>query len=196
MLTVISAGLSDLYQLGAPLDITNYVVARSQIDAPLDRPEQLLLRQTDDAMEMTLVLDDAVLDSSRPWDLDRFCVVAEGVSHLLYVAAAASRDGQVSQLELELQAEIDKFALLLFMGMEGPDLLERLFSTLILRETVVCAVERARYAEAHRLGLRFCRHLLARLAARRSFAALVNELRKVYCMEGSRKLRYVNGCRP
>ena len=39
-----------------------------------------------------------------------FCLAVEGVSHFIYVALRAADDRGVSQLELELQAEVDKFA--------------------------------------------------------------------------------------
>ena len=51
-----------------------------------------------------------------------FCLAVEGVSHFVYVALAAARQRPVSQLELELQAEVDKFVcccLLLTRSPEG-----------------------------------------------------------------------------
>src|SRR6185436_5100246 len=45
-------------------------------------------------------------------DLDRLCQLIEGVSHFVYVAERARRGLPATQLELELQAEIDKYVLL------------------------------------------------------------------------------------
>ena len=41
--------------------------------------------------------------------LSGFCAAAEGVSHFLYLAHRAGQGGQVSQLELEAQGELDKY---------------------------------------------------------------------------------------
>src|SRR5947208_16640223 len=68
-------------------------------------------------LHVALFLDDEVLaqlarSAADPWTEKRlagFCAAAEGVSHFLYVAHRARQGGQVSQLELEAQGEIDKY---------------------------------------------------------------------------------------
>src|SRR5690606_22268107 len=52
------------------------------------------------------------------------CLATEGVSHFLYVIFRARSAGQVSQLELELQGEVDKYAAGMFgvwAGAPNPD---------------------------------------------------------------------------
>ena len=44
--------------------------------------------------------------------MECFCLALEGVSHFLYLIWNASFDRSVTLLEMELQAEIDKFVML------------------------------------------------------------------------------------
>ncbi len=92
---------------------------------------------------------------------------AEGVSHFLYVATRARAGRPVPLLELEVQAEIDKFALLLLhlwrrglRRMSGA-LRGRLFERVGYRAHLG-AEARHRYREANRLGGGYARWLEGR----------------------------------
>lgn len=198
MLSQIQNELSALYRLEPGFDVEQFVVKRSALDdTPLERPEQVLVRHTGEWVEMSLVLDDALLEPDASWNLDRLCVAVEGVSHLLYLALAAERDAQITRLELELQAEIDKFVLLLFGGAQSSrELLASLFRDFSLREDVVGDAERSRYREANRLAHQYCSYLDSRFVQREHTGALLRELRQVYRMGGMGKLNYVSECRP
>src|SRR4051812_4284636 len=82
-------------------------------------PEELLVADSGGSLEMALYLDPALLARARAHggeparvmdaDLDAFCQLTEGVSHFMYLARAAEQGRRVSLLELEAQAEVDKF---------------------------------------------------------------------------------------
>jgi len=75
--------------------------------------EMLLVRQGDDEVEMTLVLPKRL--ATARWEtlsLDERCQVVEGASHFLMVCDRARGDRSTTQLELELQAEVDKWVVL------------------------------------------------------------------------------------
>lgn len=123
--------------------------------------EQLLVRWGDDGVEMALELP---LDATRSNELDSVCQLVEGVSHFLLVAERARRELPITQLELELQAEIDKFVVLAVVGVRPLDVASRV----LLRRRLFGAVrfvdaagtERGeRYRTAHRLAMRFTREL-------------------------------------
>jgi len=198
MLNAIHRELASLYRLEESLDVASYVVPRSEVkDAALDRPEQVWVRQHEDAVELALVMDDALLKASPHWTLDDYCACVEGVSHLLYLSLVAERNRQVSQLELEVQAEIDKFALLLFTTTTAAnDLIRRLFQSFQLRESVTSDEEKLRYDTANRLANGYCTFLTQRYVAPAQTGGLLQELRHVYRMGGTRKLAYVSECRP
>jgi hypothetical protein len=127
--------------------------------------------------------------------LGDFCQLAEGVSHFLYLAHSAQAERTVSLLELEAQAEVDKFVLCLLArwgeGVEGwaRQLCVRLFQQVGYRPEL-SARERWRYEEANRLSHAYCRRLLPLVAGRR-LEALLSELRHCYRLGAEAKLRYL-----
>src|SRR6185436_9669164 len=70
--------------------------------------EALLVRETDDGLEMALRVPQLVGEAS----LDPLCQIIEGVSHFVYLADRAQASREATQLELELQAEVDKYVVL------------------------------------------------------------------------------------
>lgn len=73
--------------------------------------EVLLVREQGGELEIALELPAHAL-SGRP-SFDALCQLVEGVSHFVLVVERARRGLPTTQLELELQAEVDKFVTLL-----------------------------------------------------------------------------------
>lgn len=86
--------------------------------------------------------------------LDAFCVALEGVSHFLYLTyCSAALKRPVTQIELELQAEVDKYLLLrVLFGIK--DSASRLFSSFQLHDGVA-EQAKERYQVAHRHARRY-----------------------------------------
>jgi hypothetical protein len=128
-------------------------------------------------------------------ELPAYCEVAEGVSHFLYFVHSASQGRKVSMLELEVQAEIDKFATCALLRWEGSadawaqQLLGRLFQRVQYREQLT-APERWRYQEANRISAAYCRRV-ARLISTRRMDRVLNELRYAYRLGAEAKLAYL-----
>ena len=162
--------------------------------------EVLLLRENGEELHVALFLDESVLaqlgrGASEPWTHERltgFCAAAEGVSHYLYVSHRACQDGQVSQLELEAQAELDKYlAVLLQLWAIGrrnasPQLRRRLFEGSVLRAGLA-PVERDRYRLASALAAACARALEARFVITGRLESLLREVRRLYRMSGGEK---------
>jgi hypothetical protein len=72
------------------------------------------VRETTDAVELSLVLPRKPARDS----LDHDTQVIEGVSHFVFVVERARVELPTTELELELQAEIDKFVVLASSGHE------------------------------------------------------------------------------
>ena len=89
-------------------------------------------------------------------NLADYCTALEGVSHFHYFVWSAARARNVSLLELELQAEVDKYASALRLTLEQREgrvpreLFHRLFDGASFLPHLTDA-ERRRYEEAHRL---------------------------------------------
>jgi hypothetical protein len=205
--------LADLYDTPVEHDVHDFLItsatqaaALQQADSLPPTDEQLLIAESATGVELGLYVDAAVLvrlaqrcplaalDESNLAD---YCTVLEGVSHFHYVAWNAGHTRSVSLLELELQAEVDKYASalsLLLAQHEGrfpSDLFRRLFAGCRLMPHLDDE-ERRRYLEAHRCAARFCERLEARFLRRRQPrpAALLAELRSFYRLGSHAKLRH------
>src|SRR6266436_896315 len=138
--------------------------------------EELLVAQPlegSDELVMSLYLDPALLERlAREDPLTRlhagnvadYRTALEGVSHFLYVAWNAGHDRPVSLLELEMQAEIDKYvASYWLLRRQFPDrfpgeLLRLLFEKTRIDPRLARGRE-AMYREASRYAEKFCRRL-------------------------------------
>jgi hypothetical protein len=131
-------------------------VARFVREGDLGSREVVLLRESEDELEIALVLPPESKEIPEGGALnDVWLQVAEGVSHFLYLAERARVHLPVTQLELELQAEVDKFVLSLEFSDESAErLLDRMFdSPHFLDDEGTEAGER--YRLAHHLAARF-----------------------------------------
>jgi hypothetical protein len=86
-------------------------------EAEAGERETLLVRESDDGdVEIALrlpPLEARDVDLATGRGLDGYCQIIEGVSHFVYVTQRATRERGTTQLELELQAEVDKYVLLM-----------------------------------------------------------------------------------
>ncbi len=171
----------------------------------VEEDEQVLLCESERGAGLSVYIDAGVLERlgrNNPLqylsdaNLDDFCTALEGISHFQYLAWCIERSRQVSLLELELQAEVDKYAVAtcLFMqqGRDGfhAGLHRRLFSCVGFLPSLD-SVARQRYSEANRGAARFCRRNDERfLSCRRpSIERWLVELRGLYRCSHHEKLR-------
>jgi hypothetical protein len=146
--------------------------------------ERLLVRWGDDGVEMALELPEEALRPG-PLPLDAACQLVEGVSHFVLVAERARRELPITELELELQAEVDKFVVLALAGDRPLDagarasLHHRLFRGARFVDPPG-TLRGDRYRMAHRLALRFTRHLDVRYLRHGRHHALRETLRRFY----------------
>jgi hypothetical protein len=74
--------------------------------------ETLFVREDGGDLELLLRLPRAALEPGLRASFDDLCQIIEGVSHFVYLAERARRELPATQLELELQAEVDKYVIL------------------------------------------------------------------------------------
>lgn len=165
------------------------------------RREALWVHEDEDGLALGLFLAPEVLEALRGVDgrpgegfFRAYLEAAEGVSHFLYVQHTAREERQVSLLELETQAEIDKFAGCALASWGGPvspeSWLGRLFDRVRYLEGL-SEEEGVRYREANRLAKSYCRRLLP-LVRGKKLEALLVELRKSYRLGAEAKLQYLS----
>lgn len=198
--------LETIYDVPCGYRADEFLITDPALARALDRDgrpnrEKLLIRHGDGTLDLSLYIDAGALATLVRDDplarldddnFDAFCLVLEGVSHFLYVAWNAKFDKRVTLLELELQAEVDKFvaasALLRRQHRRpaGRALLHRLFGRVRFADALGAA-ERARYVDAHCYARRYCQQLAQRLHRRRRVVA---DLRRFYRSPKLGKLGY------
>lgn len=161
--------------------------------------EALLVRHDGEHTDLALFLSEevrtgaasflAALTRGKVHDLDAFCAALEGVSHFVYFTFAGEAR-PVSRLELELQAEIDKYLVLRGVaGLGGEGLLESLFDRFSLVDGLEAACQE-RYLVANRAARRYARWADRAFDAGRGEAALA-DARRLYRMPVRSKLERI-----
>jgi len=182
--------LTAFYNLSAVPPVDAFVSAREDVER-----ERLLVRHTDDGLELALELPPHAVDPRGPVALDLMCQVLEGVSHFVLVTHRATTDGSTSQLELELQAEVDKFVVLTLLGDNPPTprwrtaVKERLYER-VTYEHPPGTEPGDRYRAANRLAVRFVERIERRYLARARVHDARDALRAFYRLGPGEKLAY------
>jgi hypothetical protein len=211
-LASLQSALAEIYDLPATPDVAQFLLTDRAHLAAFDQAracdEQLIVAEQGDTISLGLYIDARVLERLASRDpiaaltqhnLADYLTVAEGVSHFVYLAWSAGFDRPVTLLELELQAEVDKYVLAAW-------LLREQCAGRFPRELHRALFERARIdprAAAGRTGLyqtasvyagRFCRRVAASFArgSRSATGELLAELRRFYRWGNARKLRHID----
>ena len=153
------------------------------------------MRESEDGLELQLRiprLGDASVDVDGA-SLDPLCQIIEGVSHFVYLADRASLEREATQLELELQAEVDKYVILAsalqdFDVRTSRRLRERLYDDVSFVHDAN-TVEGERYRMANVCARRFTGRLERDYVTRARFRELQGELRRFFHMGQNEKLR-------
>ncbi|MGO9036515.1 MAG: hypothetical protein ACLPX1_01560 [Steroidobacteraceae bacterium] len=205
--------LGRLYDVSVDYDVYDFLVTdrRELADVIPDNDrrapdEELLLAETADGAGVALYIDPSVLKRLEQADptgslteenLADYCTALEGVSHFVYSTWRLDWDAPVSLLELETQAEVDKYAATVFLvaDQQGGSFPAQVHARLFDRINFDARLEPEqydRYRTAHRCAANFCRRLESRFVnrGRAQVEALVRELRKFYRLGCAAKLRY------
>jgi len=201
--------LTDIYRLDVPYDIEDFVVTDPRIVALLDADgrsieEKLLIAERDGQAEVTLYLEAAVverLSARNPLDrldesnLADFWTVLEGVSHFAYYAWNATLEKPVRLLEMELQAEVDKFiATAVLLGRQRermPAGLHQWLFDLPRFDRRLSADEFERYRLANRYAGKYCLKLAPGLEDGSLPDAMREELHRFYRLTQPLKIRHI-----
>ena len=215
--------IGGIYDVSVAHDVYDFLVTdRARLPAAAragTADEELIVAQPDDGDELavSLYLDPALLERlSREDPLTRlhagnvadWWTALEGVSHFLYLAWNAGHDKAVSLLELELQAEVDKYVAsywLLRRQLPGhfPQELRRVLFARTRIDPRLAAGRAQLYREASRYAEKFCGSLersFARSRGRRlpgiADRAALSELRRFYRLTHARKRALIDalGC--
>ena len=166
--------------------------------------ELVLIREDAEGLDFTLYLSTDLCERAgtalarRELDdggLDALCTLIEGVSHGVCLLWHARNGREIRALDLELQAEIDKYLVLSRdLALDGA-LHRALFERVRYTEPPGTELG-ARYRHANRGAARYCRWLERRYPGRGAVrGGLVAELARFYRLSGHAKLRRIERCR-
>lgn len=215
LLTRLQGLISGIYDVSITHDVYDFLVTdRGHLPAAArtgESDEELIVAQPtgedDGEVGMSLYLDPELLKRLSLADpmvrlhngnVADYWTALEGVSHFLYLAWNAGHDRPVSILELEMQAEVDKYVASYWLmreqlpGRFPSELLSVLFERTRIDPRLARGRE-AMYREASRYAEKFCRRLEQSLRGARgdSGGEILAELRRFYRLTNARKLAHI-----
>ena len=210
LLSRLQALIGGIYDVSVAYDVYDFLVTDRnrlpQVAGPAE--EQLIVAESADGAEvgMSLYLDAALLgrlaradplEQLHAGNVGDWWTALEGVSHFLYLAWNAGHDRPVSLLELEMQAEVDKYvASYWLLRQQHPRHIPAELHRVLFERTRVdprlAHEQRGLYDEASRYAQRFCRRLEHRfgVAGHREREVLA-ELRRFYRLTNARKRAHI-----
>jgi hypothetical protein len=197
MLGRLQRGLERLYRVETEARVEDFLIGselRAELGVERSPREQLLVSHDAEGLAVGLFVDDEALSNLAENDpaerldernLGDFLLAVEGVSHFVYLTWRALHDQRVTALELELQAEVDKYVTCLLCGHGDADeerssvLRRRLFEQFSF-EADLDADERDRYRVANGNAHRYSASLERRFVQSGRISAMLGELRRFY----------------
>lgn len=203
--------LESCYEIDLPYRVEDFTTSDPNLARLLDgehphQPqERLLMQQAGDDLSMSLYLDADLLARLETIEalytaghehLADLSLALEGVSHFVYMAWNASHERPVSLLELELQAEVDKFVMLLALREEQGELQfaelhQQLFEDISFAETLDTE-QLQRYRTANHYAARYCWSLGKQYQPMKGRGEWFKELRRFYRLQHDAKLRHIH----
>jgi hypothetical protein len=209
--------IAGIYDVRVAHDVYDFLVTdRRRLPAPVRSgvsDESLIIAQPregqteSDEVGVSLYLDPALLsrlDAQDPTvrlhagNVADYCTALEGVSHFVYLAWNARHDKPVSVLELEMQAEVDKYVASYWLMREQlpgrlPAELRRILFERSRIDPRLAGNREELYRQASQYAERFCRSLERQLARSRGRWELpvLAELRRFYRLSHARKRAHI-----
>lgn len=207
VLRALQGGLESMYRVETDLDVCDFLVdgdERAALRVERAPREQLLIRRDDDGLQLGLFVDERTLENLAMRDprrrldaqnLQDFLLAVEGVSHFVYLVHRARQERPVSAVELELQAEVDKYLVALLVswnqtGEPPTDLRERLFANIRFAGDL-SREERERYELANSAADEYAASLEQRFVRTRAVDDMLGEVRRFYRKGLAEKLEYI-----
>ncbi len=204
--------LENIYEVQSGYRVADFVIDDPALARRLDStpnarelPEKLLIQQDGESLNLALYLDPHLLrrlDDNDPTEslhrenLHDFWMALEGISHFLYLTWNAGHERSVTLLEMELQAEVDKYILAAFLfgrqlrGLVPKALHPQLFHAARFDDRLDAA-ERYRYRSANYFASRFCSYIEKEFLQPGARSGLVNTLRRFYRLTQQRKIKAI-----
>jgi hypothetical protein len=205
LLVDVQRRLEAFYALPPLAPVTDFLMSEEDAAVLPGGGNRTLVTQDGDEVSLAVVLDRGLQERLSQRDprvrldeanLDPFCALTEEVSHFVYLAFCAQASRSVTELELELQGEVDKYLSAVFLlsaqneGAVSRRLRALLFQHYRLREAL--SPERVeRYRAASAMAYRYCGFLERRFLQGSRLADLAREGRRFYRLGQREKLEKI-----
>ncbi len=209
-LHVLQKQLQAIYEVAVDHNVDDFLITDAAVAHALDTSinprdvgEKLLVRESDTDLQLSLYVDRDVLKplaQDNPLtnlsndNLTEYCIAVEGVSHFLYLTWNAGYKRSVTLMELELQAEVDKYvglsSLLREQNCYMPDGLHQWLFEKINFDSRLNSEQLERYRCANHYAAKYCRWLEQRYVC--EHPEMFQELRRFYRKNQTDKLRTIN----
>ena len=199
--------LESLYQVDVNQSIEDFLVSSKLVENYHlnNNQDQLIFQEADGEFNLGVYLKEENLNNLVQKDFSKllkgnslksFITVIEETSHFIYSLWCIDNVRAFSLLELELQAEIDKFIFLLFI-LKKSNLFyfRKLFFTLFSNysfHSFLSAEEIERYEEANKLAFKYSFFLFESFISKNNWAGLISEIRFFYRLAFLSKREYIN----
>jgi hypothetical protein len=197
--------LESFYGLPAEAPVTDFLIHPEEAAHLPGGGSRTLVSQEGDEIALAVVLEKSVDDDLARSDprqrldggnLGAFATLTEEVSHFLYLMHRARASRPATQLELELQAEVDKYlTAAFFLSLQNEGALSTRLRHLLFRSyrlrgglDAECA---ERYRVASSLADRYCGWLEARFLRASRLSELARETRRFWRLGQREKLETI-----
>jgi len=205
-----------IYQLPQDLSIEDFLITKETLEKLKEQQDNfpgtqnpkgvMLLFPEGDELQLAIYLHDHILHNLHTHNpslglneknIHAFCIMAEEVSHFLYTIWRVRHSIQMTRLELELQAEVDKFILCTFYCLNQETqvnyrlLKEFLFESFSLEKDLPLESQ-SRYSTASRLALHYCHFLENHFIRKTLFPQMMEEIRRFYRLGQTDKISHIN----
>ncbi|MBI2335618.1 MAG: hypothetical protein HYU97_02510 [Deltaproteobacteria bacterium] len=191
--------IETLYQLPATFNIQNFLLAKSDLKGlltennPYLHADEVVLTATSDGeLEIGVFFSPEILENLEQLNIQQKLNLIEGISHFLLIVYKHHSEIPLTQLELELQAEIDKF-LLLTLNQSCPTNPEEALA-LISRPINLPNLNSNQdqlYRQASEFAKRYCHYLLQKYLHSHSIDPLLQEIRTFYRLPYFNKIQTI-----
>ena len=209
MLAALQEHLIDIYQADCGHRVSEFLITDRSVATRIGDnkllpgvEETVLVAENTDGMAVSIYLDQALLarlenqnplDELKPGQLADLSTVLEGISHFNYLVWSACQNRSVTLLELELQAEVDKFVATTLIALEQNDYelareLHRWLFDEVSFQPALDNDQRERYETANNYAARFCHRILERIGEHSG----LRELRDFYRLTQVEKISYIH----
>lgn len=205
--------LENIYGVRVGQDVADFLITDADLARRLDRSgtareakEKVLLSQDGDTVDIALYLDDGVVRRLHEDDpvrqlhegnLEDFLLALEGISHFIYLVWHVAAERDVTLMELEMQAEVDKWVVstLLLRAQRRDYAPARLRSALFDEPDFdhrLAPHELIRYRDANRYAGKYCQQLEHRYRHRRRGHCMLDDLRHFWRLTHHAKIRHID----